>query len=281
MKKIEIYAHRGGAGLAPENSLPAFAAALAIGVDVVDMDVVVSKDDIIVVYHDLILNPAYTSDKHGNFVTKLLPIRELNFTDLEAYHVGNLNTGFSYAKLYPEQLSIPNTVIPSLEQAIEYIKELAPSSVRLQIELKRNALKPALSVDPITYANLINDIIVKHSMQNRVEIHSFDWDILHELVKLNPKMITTFISSSRDTGQRTIDLQKICDLGGQGWCPDFLDLTQEKVNDAQKLGLRVVPWTVDKPKDMVRMIEYHVDGIITNRPDILRGLLAARKLLVN
>jgi glycerophosphoryl diester phosphodiesterase len=290
---IEIYGHRGAAGLAPENTLEAYRTALDIGVDVIDMDVGLTQDGIVVVYHNTKLNPDITRLPSGEWITKeYQPLKRLSYKALRAFNVGQINPSSKYAKSFPLQQSKAHEHIPTLREVIQYAKK-RDAKVRFQIEIKTNPLEPNISPEPAMIVPAIIKVLREEGITNKTEIHSFDWANLLLLEKLAPEVTRSYLTANEynssaaagawtagnlPSNQRSIPTI-IKALNGHIWCPDFNDVNASDIKAAHDLGLKVTVWSVDKPEDMLRMIQYGVDGIITNRPDLLRGLLAAKNLV--
>src|SRR3954470_16182887 len=113
--RLDIQGHRGVRGLAPENTLPAFERAIALGVTTLEMDVAVTRDGVVVVSHDPSLNPDITRGPDGAFLASRGPaIHDLTYDELRRYDVGRLNPDRAYGKPFPEQQAIDGTRIPRL-----------------------------------------------------------------------------------------------------------------------------------------------------------------------
>lgn len=291
---IEIYGHRGAAGLAPENTLTAYRAALDIGVDVIDMDVGLTQDGIVVVYHDSELNPDITRGPNGNWLTsEQKPLKHISYASLRDFNVGKINPASEYAKEFPLQQSTDNEYIPTLREVIRFAKD-RDSDIRFQIEIKTNPIELDSSPEPAKIVPAIVKVLKEEGVEHLTEVHSFDWRNLRLLEKLAPKVTRSYLTvneyhTSKDAKawssgtplNKTLNSfpKLIKALNGHIWCPDFNEVTAKDVSEAHALGLKVTVWSVDKPEDMLKMIQYGVDGIITNRPDLLRGLLAAKNLI--
>lgn len=293
---IEIYAHRGGAGLLPENTLAAVNASLQIGVDMIDVDIGLTQDNVVVAYHDLALNPDYTRSQTQQWLTQSGPaIKQLPLSALQQYNVGQTKPNTAYAALYPIQISLHDHVtIPTLENILTHMQQ-SGRSAGIQIEIKTNPDHPQ-STQPETIVPALIAVIKKTQFTGAIEVHSFDWRNLVLLQKLAPEITTSYLSENamldhpdyrhwladQDIKAMGISFPELIkQMGGRVWCPAFQDVTPDLLRTAHQLGLKVNVWTVDQPKDMLRMIELGVDGIITNRPDLLRGLLAAKGKLSN
>ncbi len=305
---INIYAHRGIRPLAPENTLPAFTEAMRVGVDVIDMDINMTKDGKLVVTHDLTLNPDLTQDKDGKWITEKTPIRDLTLNQVKTYTVGNIKPGSKTAKMYPNHVGMENVHMPTLEEVIQYVKSTVGSRVRLQIEIKTDPYIPDQSWTAQEMAVALNKVLVKTDMSRNVEVQSFEWQALVDLQKLNPLVQTAYLTDhttepmNAEQAKTMSNYQKwtaplnpadynydypvmVKKLGGTFWEPFEGDVTKEDVDEAHKLGVKVVTWgwtenegTDFNYKTINNLIDWKVDGIITDRPDILRGVEATRGL---
>jgi len=298
--KIEIYAHRAGRGLMPEQTLPAYRGALRIGVDYVDMDVNLTKDDVLVITHDLGLNPNLTRDSKGKWVTEPKAINSMTVKEVQKYNVGKLKPGTEYASYFPNQFPRKFAKIPTLKEVIEYVKKIAGDKVGFQIEIKNDPAKPDMSATPEEYAEALYKLLKEEKVLNRSEIQAFDWRCLIALQKLDPDIKTAYLTDH--TTEKLTDSEPgtwmaglkpkdfgysfpkmIKHLGGYCWEPYEMDVTKKDIVEAHKLGLKVVVWgwpemekTENNYKQIEKMIDWGVDGIIVDRPDILRGILTAR-----
>lgn len=302
---IDIYAHRGFRPIMPENTLVAYQAAMKIGVNVVDMDINMTKDGVLVVTHDLTLNPDMTRNATGQWIEQPIAIKSLTFEQLQTYDVGALKPHSPIAAMYPYHQGIDGTRIPSLQQVFDYVLANDPTGkIRFQIEMKTDPTSQD-SVSPEQMAEALNAILIKNNLTDRVEVQAFDWECLIALQKLNPKVKTAYLTdhttepmSANDdsmslSGVWTAGLKPqdydfnypkmIHELGGTFWEPYELDLTKTSLDQAHQLGLKVVTWGwteaegVDFNYPVIeQLLQWHVDGIITDRPDILRGLEAGR-----
>lgn len=320
LKNIEVYAHRGARSFSPENTIPSYRTALAVGVDWIDMDVVITKDGIIVVYHDLWLNPDVLS-KNGKFWAKdntefykdlenrpggidknIQPylIKNLKYAQLQQYDAGRINPDSPYAKNFPDQHPVYNTPIPTLQQVVVYADKVSHKMVKYQIEMKNDPTKPDWTVSPKEFAAKLNAFIVENNILNRVEVQAFDWEILYELHKVNPNIKLAFLVSSDGIERMKSSDQKqagmwsggkllkdygyslpkmVKELGGDCYEPEDIALTKEDLDEAHRLGLKVVVWGCARNLD-AKLIEWQVDGIITDDPARLNSMLAARGIPV-
>jgi glycerophosphoryl diester phosphodiesterase len=282
-RKIELHGHRGARGLFAENTLAGFAGALAIGVDALELDVAMTADDVVVVTHDLRLNPDITRGEDGAWLAEPGPaIRMLHAAELARYDVGRLRPGSAYAAAFPDQVPTDGARIPPLAKVLRLG---APS---LTIELKTFPFHPDLAADGETLAEAVAMVADACGVAEVIMVQSFDWRGPRHLRRHRPELRVAWLTSSTLLGgARTWwdgphpdDFggsvpRAVAAEGGPTWGANHADLTEESVAEAQALGLRVVAWTVNDPADMRRLIRWGVDGLITDRPDLARVALAA------
>lgn len=296
---FDLQGHRGARGLMPENTLPAFAKALAIGVTTLELDVGITKDGKVVVSHDSALSPAVARTSDGKWITERPLISELMLQELKEFDVGRADPASRVAKRFPNQTAVDGTKIPLLEDVFALVKHAGNESMRFNIETKINPLKPNDTVSPEVFVDTILALIDAHGLESRSSIQSFDWRTLQIVQKKNPRIETTYLTAQQDwlnniasVGKEPspwtagFNLEKtggdvpllVKEAGGDTWSPFFGDLTEESVQVAHRLGLKVIPWTVNDPKVMAELIDLGVDGIISDFPDQLREVMASKGL---
>jgi glycerophosphoryl diester phosphodiesterase len=262
---FDLQGHRGARGHAPENTLPGFERALAIGVTTLELDVGVTRDGVVVIHHDRRLNPDLARGPDGRWVSSPGPlIKALSFEELQRYDVGRIRPGSEYAQRFPHQNPIDGTRIPRLADLFAR----SGSSVRFNIETKIAPEAPDETIGPEPFARALIAEIRKAGVESRATIQSFDWRTLKIVEREAPQISTAYLTGSRDS-----DPQKVHAAGARLWSPDFSTLTHETVATARRLGLKIIPWTVNEPRDIRRVLELGVDGIISDYPDRVRAAL--------
>jgi glycerophosphoryl diester phosphodiesterase len=297
---FDLQGHRGARGLAPENTLPAFATALSIGVTTLELDLAMTSDGILVVSHDRRLNPDHTRGPDGTFLSAEGPaIRSLTLAQLQRYDVGRLKPGTAYAAAFPEQRGMDGVRIPTLMEVFDLARQAKADHVRFNIETKLTPTSGADTPDPETFAAALARAVRETELAARVSIQSFDWRTLAIMRRIAPEIERVCLSidgGSGDTLQRgqpgaspwTAGLH-IDDFGGSAprlvaaagcsvWSPNQRNVTAASLAEAQALGLKVIPWTVNERPDMERLIQMGVAGIITDYPDRLRAVMAEREI---
>jgi len=287
---FDLEAHRGGRALLPENTLPAFANALTMGVDTLELDVGVTADGEVVVSHERGLNPDLARDASGAYIASPgTPFVKLRFADVRTYDVGQIRPDSTYAKQFPDQRALPGTRIPTLKELFALVRKSGNERVRFNIETKIDPDHPDESLGPQAFVAKLLGVIEEAKFSDRVMIQSFDWRTLLLVQQQAPTIPTVYLTLQRGpTPTNALDKatswtagfnpadhggslpHTIKAAGGAVWSPYFGDVTAALVTEAHTQGLRVVVWTVNKPDDMARMIEFGVDGIISDRPDLLR-----------
>jgi glycerophosphoryl diester phosphodiesterase len=283
---FDLQGHRGARGLAPENTMAAFERALALGVTTLETDLAVTRDGVVVISHDPYLNPDIVRGPDGAWLAAKGPtIRSITFEELQRYDIGRTNPASSYAKGFPDQTPSDGQRFPRLTDVFALG---APKGVRFNVETKITPTSGGDTPDPETFAKLVVAAIRDAGLSSRVTVQSFDWRTLVAVKKLAPEIATvclTIETPNNDTVQRSAagpspwhaglalsdhggSLPRLVKAAGCGtWSMFWRNLTPEGVAEAHGVGLLAVPWTVNDPADMKRLVDWGVDGIITDYPD--------------
>ena len=259
---ILVHGHRGARALRPENTLPAFDYAIQAGVDVLELDMAVTRDNVLVVSHDPILEPPVCSGPGPKAVIHELTLAEVKQWDCGAIRNPN----------FPKQQNIPGTRMPTLDEVFTLA---APSRVELNIETKSFPDKPEYTPSPEEFARLVLQQVRKHKLEKRVILQSFDFRTLRAMKGLAPDIRRSaliendardFVTVAHDAG----DAQIVS--------PNFHLVTPEKVAQAHAAGIQIVPWTVNTPEDWAHMAGAQVDAIISDDPAALIAWLKSQGL---
>src|SRR5580765_1618636 len=263
---FDLQGHRGARGHAPENTLPGFERALAFGVTTFELDVGVSRDAVVVIHHDRRLNPDLARGPDGRWVTAPAPlIRELSFDELQRYDVGRIRPGSEYARRFPQQQPIDGARIPALSELLERYRTV---TVRFNIELKLLAEEADETLSPEPFASAVVAVVRKAGMGSRCTLQSFDWRAVKVVEREAPEIATAYLTEQEDSDPRTVAA-----AGARTWSPDFRALTPKMCSAARGLGLKLIPWTVNEPADIRRVLDLGVDGIISDYPDRVKKAL--------
>jgi len=292
---FDLQGHRGARGHAPENTLAAFRAALAMGVHTLELDVHVTRDGEVVITHDPRLNPAFTRDAQGRWIDEPGPaVIELTLAELQRLDVGRPKPGSRYAQQWPEQRSHDGERLSTLSALFEEVARRGPAAaaVRFNIETKLHPDTPALTPAAEPFAKAVLEVVRRHGMASRVTIQSFDWRTLAVVQRLAPEIPTVALSAQqrfldnltdgRWTAGHTLaasggSVPRLVKASGAAiWSPFHGDLTEPLLAEARALGLKVVPWTVNDPAIIERLLDWRVDGLITDYPDRVRTAMTRR-----
>ena len=296
VQAFDLQGHRGARGLAPENSLPAWRKALEIGVDTIECDMAITRDGVVVIHHDLHLNPDTTRGPDGKWLDKRGPaISELSLEELQKYDIGRLRPGTDYAKPFPDQVPADGTRISRLSDLFELVNKSGNSKVGFDCETKVDPNERAATLPPGDFARRVIAEIRKHGMAERMMVQSFDWSTLQVVQREAPEIRTMYLSSPR-TLQPAADgkpspwlagfgpelhggsvPKAVKAAGGTIWAPNQTYLTPALLAEAHALGISVIPWTVNEPAMMAKLIDMGVDGIISDRPDLVQTEQKRRK----
>jgi glycerophosphoryl diester phosphodiesterase len=292
---FDLQGHRGARGLAPENTLPSFRKALALGVNTLECDMAITRDGVVVVHHDLWLNPDTTRGPDGQWLTQRGPaIADLTYAELQRYDVGRLKHGTEYAKGFPDQVPVDGIRVPRLSELFDLVRQSGNTAVEFDCETKLSPTDPSATRPPEEFARLVIAEIRKAGMQKRTMVQSFDWRTLQVVQKEAPEIRTLYLSSPRTLTRAAnggpspwlagFDLDRyegslpkaIHAAGGRLWGPNQTYLTPEIRAQAKALGVRVIPWTVNEPAMINKLLDMEVDGIISDRPDLVQVELRKR-----
>jgi glycerophosphoryl diester phosphodiesterase len=300
VQAFDLQGHRGARGLAPENSLAGFELALQHGVTTLELDIAITRDGVLVIHHDLELNPNHTRDALGRWLDKpSAPIHRMSWDELQGYDIGRIQPGTRYATQFAEQKPMDGTRVPRLADLFARVKALGNDKVRFAIETKLRPDSPEHTLPPEAFATAVVAEIRKAGMQGRAQIMSFDWRTLLVVQRIAPEIPTVYLTAQqswidnvgagkpegsawtagfqyRDHGSVP---RMIKAAGGKFWSVYHGDIDAAKVREAQALGLKVLVWTVNDAALMGRIIDMGVDGLITDRPDIAAGVLQARRIV--
>ncbi len=293
IERFDVQAHRGGSGLTAENTLAAFGAALALGVSTLECDVHVSSDDVLVVSHDREI----VSGRHTGHL-----IHELTYAELRTVDVAGLR-----AADFPDRPSSTGLLMPAFDDVLALLAERGADEVGINVEIKYDASAPAAGAPRDVFVELLVGAIRDAGLTERASIQSFDWGALKKVRQADPGMRLNLLFNPKylkDIGTMPspwLDDVRLSDFGddplttaaelgfnavspihGSPYRSGIRDpaykplVTPELVAHAHDLGLRVVPYVVDDPDSMAHFVDLGVDGLITDYPDRLRDVLAAR-----
>jgi glycerophosphoryl diester phosphodiesterase len=264
---FDLQGHRGARGLRPENSIPAFILALDSGVTTIELDLAITKDKQVIVSHEPWMSSDYCLKPDGSGISdqeeKTFNIYELTYDQIKEFDCGSKGND-----RFPDQLKIP-TSKPLLKDVIiaveHHIKSYSLYEVDYNIEIKSSQegddkFHPA----PEVFSDLVYNLIDQYLPLERIVIQSFDFRVLKYWNSKYPHIrLSALIENVKtvDANMRALGFKPSV------YSPHFKVLTKAKVDYLKKLNIRVIPWTVNETEDMKKMLEWKVDGFITDYPD--------------
>ena len=284
-KTFELHGHRGARALFPENTLAGFIATMALGVDGLELDIATTSDGVPVIFHDPDLHPDLVRLPDGRWLDGPRPlIRNISLAELRHYDVGRIRPGSPTAVNFPEQRPRDGTHIPTFA---EIIAATAGSQVTIQAELKILPQRPEATVPAPVMADAVIAVATETGALDRLDLRSFDWLALRYVARTYPTIPLTYLTRRPRPelapfywdGDMSGSVPAAVAAESHGrcvvWAPEYMTLTEELLAEAHALGLRVMPWTVNEPADMARLIAWGVDGLCTDRPDLARIAMQA------
>jgi glycerophosphoryl diester phosphodiesterase len=259
-RRILVHGHRGARARRPENTIPAFQYAIAAGADVLELDVAVTKDDVVVVSHDPHINATICcGPKPG------VAIRTLTLAELLEYDCGTKKN-----PEFPEQVPVPGTRVPTLDEVFGLGRG---NAVQFNVETKIFPDQPDLSPAPDPFTRMILEVVRKHDLVSRVILQSFDPRTVRVMKGLEPSIRRGALFEEPGDWLEIAREFEATVLG-----PEHHLVTAAKVAQAHAAGLEVVSWTADEPADWEKLAGCGIDAIITDDPEAAVGWLAQRGL---
>ena len=289
---IKIYGHRGARGDLPENTLESFKYLFENNINAYETDILISKDLVPVIAHDFRLDPSRTKDNEGNWIEdENLKIFDLTYEELSKFDVGSVNKLSRYGRRFINQKKLENQRIPKLSELLEVSSKNKSEKLLINLEIKSTPEEENLTPEPEDTVKLIMNDINESSLKDKIIVSSFDWRTLSVIKNQYPEIPRAYLTQHL-TGiniNQTIynrspwlsflpyyedhELPKIIkSQGGKAWHPYRKDITKKLVDISHQEELPVNVWTVNKEYEMLKMVEYGVDGIMTDYPLRLKEL---------
>ena len=282
-EEFDLQGHRGAMGLKPENTLPGFYKAVDLGVTTIEFDLAVSKEHKLVISHEPWFRSNICLQPDGSPIPRdeerSFRIYELDYESIAQFDCGSLQH-----PSHPEQKNMfasKPLMIDAIVAIDEYVRSQARPPIRYNIETKSNpAWYGTLTPEPEVFARLVFEEFLELEQRlqdgilDRVSVQSFDPHPLQALREIAPGIPIAILTSAEGSVDAHIEyfgfLPEI-------YSPQYRILTQEHVDRAQELGMLVIPYTINRPEDMKRMVELGVDGLITDYPDRFNELFPSRR----
>jgi glycerophosphoryl diester phosphodiesterase len=294
---FDVQGHRGARGLKPENTLPAFETALDLGVSTLELDVHFSADGDVVVWHDPVIDPdkcglrpdapAHLPDPDDPETSEgVLAVRSLTAGDLRWFDCSRNPD----QEAFPDQNSEPTLLVEddfgivSLDDLIDFVERYASSTSKTDLQ-RQNAMTVAYNVEtkrgfgdpsaiddgfdgtiPGPFELRLLEVIEDRGIRDRVTVQSFILASLEAIHRVEPgiRLAALTVGGGADPGGYAA-------LGASVWSPQASTMSERRLVEAHEAGLVVIPWTVNGLEDVEVLIAAGVDGVITDRPDLILG----------
>lgn len=265
--QIDIQGHRGARGLWPENTVPGFLKAIDMGVHTLEMDVVISQDNQVLLSHEPFLSHEICLTEDGEAITEENE-RSYNLYQMDYASIRRCDCGSKAHPRFPAQQKVA-AFKPLLAEVIDsaevYARQRNLPPLRYNIETKSSPAGDSIfHPKPGRFVDLLMEVLTEKGIKERVTIQSFDVRTLQEAHARYPEMELVLLVENKDGVLTNIDR-----LGfiPQVYSPDFSLLTNASVAEIQKMGMQLIPWTVNEVADIEAMLSMGVDGIISDFPD--------------
>ena len=264
---IDVQAHRGGAGLMPENTIPAMKHALDLGVNTLEFDLHLSSDGQVVVSHDPYFHPRYSTRPDGSLVQEADPKEYLYTMPYDS--IAKYDVGLRPVDRWPGQAKMA-VCKPLASDLIDFAEGYAKTPVNYNIEIKswpgegEGTLWPEYHV----FCDTCIPLLLSKDLGERLIVQCFDTRALNYMHRKWPSLTLSYLTEAEEGGDIETLLGNL-DFVPRWWSPESSVVTRENVAWCHAHGIGVVPWTVDDPAEMRRLVACGVEAIISNYPDIL------------
>lgn len=300
--------HRGGRDARPENTLYSYQYSLENGASTIECDMQMTSDGELVMSHNPVLNPDLTTDPDGNYIepdTYYIP--DMTLEEVRKFNVGRMDPTCEYYEMHGASQVMADTHIPSLRELFELVRDSGNDYIMMNIEAECYP-DPAMGIyyekspDKDKMLKEFLSLVREFGFEKRVYLQSFDWDALVRMEAMDPEIETVALYSEQpswggpDATTLWLDREEpspwlgginIHDhdddpvkaahsLGLDNVSPYWGEVTAELVEEAHEAGMKVIPWTVNYPEDMETIYNMGVDGMITDRPWVLREFLESK-----
>lgn len=264
---IDIQGHRGARGLMPENTIPAFLKAVALGTTTLELDLAVTKDGQLLVSHEPFMNSLTCLDPDGNEIAKEEELNH-NIYQMSLEQIKSYDCGSKFYKRFPNQqkMKINKPLLSEVIAAVDqFVAKQNLRPVRYNIEIKSNPVGDSIfHPKPAEFSKLVYNFIVKNMDKQMVNVQSFDFRILKYYKENYPDIRLAVLIE--DPNEIDANLENL------GFVPDIYScyhhlLDSQKIAYLHSLKMKVIPWTVNEKESIDQLITWGVDGIISDYPD--------------
>lgn len=263
IKESNFHSHRGGRGAMPENSIPAFIQSIEENIFILEMDVVISADNEVVVSHDKYFSKLFCLEPNGNKIEKE---KKYNLYKMDYREIARFDCGCQGHPKFPEQEKkstrkpLLRDVITAVENHVEnnhYDKKPIYSIEIKSRKIHYNKQQP----QPEKFVNLVLNILSEYNLDDRVIIQSFDKNILREVKRQTREISTLFLIINLKRIERNI---RQLGFVPTYYSPNYRLVKKRTIRKAKELKTKVIVWTVNDLEKMEKMVKLGVDGIMSD-----------------
>ena len=266
--KFNREGHRGTRGLMPENTVAAMKKAMDLGVNTLELDVVISKDKQVVVSHDTYMSSDISLKPDGTPVTpeeqKKINLYELPYAEIKKFDVGSKpHPQFAQQQKFKAYKPLLSELIDSVDT---YAKAKGLPMPMFNVEIKSASAGDGVShPEPTEFVGLVMAVLTKYTLGNRLIIQSFDVRPLQLIHKQYPTISLSYLTAN----PKTLD-ENLATLGFKPntYSPYYKTVTAETVKACHQQGMAIIPWTVNTKAEIDSLKQMGVDGIITDYPNL-------------
>ncbi|MGB3780771.1 MAG: glycerophosphodiester phosphodiesterase [Tunicatimonas sp.] len=270
---IDVQGHRGCRGLRPENTITAFIHALELGVTTLELDVVVSQDQQLVVSHEPFLSSTICTGPNGETITAAQE-EQYNLYQMPYAQIRRCDCGSQENPRFPEQqatVASKPRLVDVIDAVEQYLRSHNRPPVQYNIETKSTpAGDGVFHPAPKEFVELLLAVLKEKDIEARTIVQSFDVRTLQEARRMAPELRQALLVENRRGAQENID--------ALGYVPEIYSPSFRLVNKklrgyTRQQGMQLIPWTVNDRSDIRKMLDLGVDGIISDYPDRVLPLI--------
>jgi glycerophosphoryl diester phosphodiesterase len=306
---FELQGHRGARGLKPENTLTSFEAALDVGVSTIETDIHLTRDGVPVLCHDPVLDDAFATLLFGQTEPSSRRLSQMTLTEVRRFRVDRNPDPLRFpdqdngvtpvAHLFAQANGLDPYSMPTLADFIAFVAVYAgplgeqagktaarrhrASQLRFDLELKRVPFEPHTigddfdGVNPGLLERRVVDEVRKAGVVDRAVVRSFDHRSVRAVRQLEPRLTTAVVIAA------TVPVSPVAiarEAAATIYCPEYRFVDKALIDAIHAAGLRIIPWTVNRPEDWERLLAWGADGLTTDYPDRLANWLTQRGITV-
>jgi len=271
-QELDVQGHRGARGLVPENTIPAFIRALEEGVTTLELDVVITKDKQVVISHEPYMSISICSKPNGQPVTNS-EMEQFNIYQMTYAEVSRFDCGIRGNSRFPEQQKMAASkplLVDMIKQVENYLAEKGLPKVAYNIELKSTPKGDGISHPQVEeFADIVQTVLDQVLTNDRYTIQCFDFRVLKYYHQKYPDVdLVALVENMKGVKGNLKELGFVPEI----YSPYHALLSRKDIELCHQEGMKVIPWTVNDRDRMEKLVNWGVDGIITDYPDRAKGL---------